>query len=194
MALGPFGAGRWSLSGHAANGHSGQVFAVREVTVRAPFGAAGHRLAVFVSDGALRLASEAAYRDGLDAGQLTEPGDSAKLARVLCGRPVQRGSTLRVPLRWEVMAPAGELFSVLDADLTLSSDGDGRTRMRLDGSYRPPFSPGGRVPDQAGLSRITAASLCYLLDNLADAIADPAPEPQPGAAPIIRWWPGTGEP
>ena len=50
------------------------------------------------------------------------------------------------------------------------------------------------MPDQAVLSRITTASLCYLLDNVADAIADPAPEPEPGAAPVIRWWPGTGEP
>ncbi len=161
--------------------------------MRAPFGAAGRRLAIFVSDGALRVASEAAYQDGLDAGQLTGPVEDAKLARVQCGKPVQRGSTLRVPLRWEVTGPAGELFSVLDADLTLSYDGDGRTRVRLDGSYRPLFSPDGRVPDQAELSRITTASLCYLLDNVADAIADPAPEPQPGAAPVIRWWPGAGE-
>jgi hypothetical protein len=170
------------------------VFAVSEVTVRAPFGAAGRRLAIFVSDGALRVASEAAYQDGLDAGQLTELIQDAKLARVQCAKPVQRGSTLRVPLRWEVTGPAGELFSVLDADLTLSCAGDGRTHVRLDGSYRPLFGPDGRVPDQAVLSRITTASLCYLLDNVADAIADPAPEPESGAVPVIRWWPGTGEP
>jgi hypothetical protein len=170
------------------------VFAVSEVTVRAPFGAAGRRLAIFVSDGALRVASEAAYQDGLDAGQLTEPVEDAKLARVQCAKPVQRGSTLRVPLRWEVTGPAGELFSVLDADLTLSYGGDSRTHVRLDGSYRPLFASDGRVPDQAVLSRITTASLCYLLDDVADAIADPAPEPQPGVAPVIRWWLGTGEP
>ena len=170
------------------------MFAVGEITVLAPFGAAGRRLAIFVSDGALWVASEAAYQDGLDAGQLTEPVEGAKLARVQYAKPVQRGSTLRVPLRWEVTGPAGELFSVLDADLTLSCAGDGRTHVRLDGSYRPLVGPDGRVPDQAVLSRITTASLCYLLDNVADAIADPAPEPQPGAAPVIRWWPGTGEP
>ena len=162
--------------------------------MRAPFGAAGRRLAIFVSDGTLRVASEAAYQDGLDAGQLTEPVQDAKLARVQCAKPVQRGSTLRVPLRWEVTGPAGELFSVLDADLTLSRDGDGRTQLRLDGSYRPPAGPDGRVPEQAALARITAASLCYLLDNVADAVADPAPEPQPGAVPFIRWWPGPGAP
>ena len=162
--------------------------------MRAPFGAAGRRLAIFVSDGALRVASEAAYQDGLDAGHLTEPVEDAKLARVQCAKPVQRGSTLRVPLRWEVTGPANEPFAVLDADLTLSRDGDGRTQLRLDGSYRPPVGPDGRVPDQAAMTRITAASLCYLLDNVADAIADPAPEPQPGAMPIIRWWPSTGEP
>ncbi|MGO9784005.1 MAG: hypothetical protein ACLPKE_12465 [Streptosporangiaceae bacterium] len=170
------------------------MFAVREVTVRAPFEAAGRRLTVFVGEGALRVASEAAYQDGLDAGPLTEPGGAAKLARVQCAKPVQRGSTLRAPLRWEVTGPAGEPFAVLDADLTLSRDRDGRTQLRLDGSYRPPIGPDGRVPDQAVLSRVTVASLCCLLDNVADAIADPAPEPQPGAVPIIRWWPGTGEP
>jgi hypothetical protein len=162
------------------------VFAVGEITVLAPFGAAGRRLAIFVSDGALWVASEAAYQDGLDAGQLTEPVEGAKLARVQCAKPVQRGSTLRMPLRWEVIGPAGELFSVLDADLTLSCAGDGRTHVRLDGSYRPLVGPDGRVPDQAVLSRITTASLCYLLDNVADAIADPAPEPQPGAGcPLV---------
>ena len=102
------------------------------------------RPAIFVSDGALRVASEAAYQDGLDAGQLTEPVQDAKLARVQCAKPVQRGSTLRVPLRWEVTGPVGELFSVLDADLTLSGAGDGRTHVRLDGSYRPLFGPDGR--------------------------------------------------
>jgi hypothetical protein len=170
------------------------VFAVREVTVRAPFEAAGGRLALFVSDGGLRVASEAAYQDGLDAGPLTGPGGGAKLARVQCAAPVQRGGTLRVPLRWEVTGPAGELFSVLDADLTLSPDRDGRAHLRLDGSYRPPIGPDGQLPEQAVVSRITAASLCYLLDNAADAIADPAPEPQPGAAPFLRWWPGPGTP
>ena len=61
--------------------------------MRAPFGAAGRRLAIFVSDGALRAASEAAYQDGLDAGQLTEPVEGAKLARVQCAKPAQRSGT-----------------------------------------------------------------------------------------------------
>lgn len=159
--------------------------------MRASFGVAGRRLATFVRQGALRTASEAAYQNGLDAGLRAGPCDHAlgqsKLVRVQYAKPAQCGSVLRVPLRWQATGPAGELLSVLDADLTLSSHGDGWTQLRLDGSYRAPFGQD-VVLDQAVLSRIAAASIGGLLDGVADAIADPAPEPPPGTEPMIRRW------
>ncbi len=168
--------------------------------MQAPFGAAARRLAIFVRHGTLRAASEAAYQGGLDAALLAAPGHDArgpsKLVRVRYAEPIQRGAVLQVPLRWETTGTAGELFSVLDADLTLTGNGERRTHLRLDGSYRAPFGQAGAALDGAALSRIVAATIRGLLDSVADAIADPAAEPQPGAEPASRWWPepDTGEP
>ena len=79
-----------------------------------------------------------------------------------------------MPLRWEATGTTGELFPVLDADLTLTGDGGDQTRIRLDGSYRPPFGRTGEALDRAVLGRLAAGTIESLVESVADAVADPA--------------------
>lgn len=153
----------------------------------------------FINRGALRTASETAYTDGLVAGLRVGPFGEvrglSKLVRVRFAEPIRRPNQIRVPLRWEATGTAGELFPVLDADLTLTGDGDGDgdgpTRIRIDGSYRPPFGRAGAALDRAVMSRLAAATIQSLVECVADAVADPAPELQPGEELEGRRWPVT---
>ena len=68
-------------------------------------------------------ASEAAYKGGLVAGLRVGPFGGvrglSKLVQVRFTEPVRRDGALRMPVRWEATGAAGELFPVLDGDLTL---------------------------------------------------------------------------
>jgi hypothetical protein len=177
------------------------VFAAHECTVAARFDVAAARMTHFINRGALRAASETAYTDGLVAGLRVGPFGEvrglSKLVRVRFAEPIQRANQIRVPLRWEATGAAGELFPVLDADLTLTGDGDGdgdgdgQTRIRLDGSYRPPFGRAGAALDRAVMSRLAAATIQSLVECVAAAVADPAPELQPGEEFEAHRWPVT---
>jgi hypothetical protein len=185
-------AGRWSLSDRGPSGHCGSVFAAHEVTVAARVEVAAARLTHFVNRGALRSASETAYLDGQVAGLRVGPFGGmrglSKLVRVQFAEPVRRDDSVTMALRWEATGTTGELFPVLDADLTLTGGG-GRTRIRLDGSYRPPFGRTGAALDRAVLGRLAAATIQSLVESVADAVADPAPELEPKEKPAARWWP-----
>lgn len=166
------------------------MFAAHEVMVAARFEVTAARLTDFLVRGALPDASESAYTRGLVAGLRTAPfgviQGLSKLARVQSAEPVHRDGVITMPLRWEVTGVAGELFPVLDADLTLAGDGAGQTRIRLDASYRPPFAIGGTALDRTVMSRLAAATIGFLMECVVDAVAEPE----------FGWWPeaGTGEP
>jgi hypothetical protein len=166
------------------------VFAVHEVTVAVRFEVAAARLAHFVNRGALRSASETAYLGGQAAGMRVGPFGGvrglSKLVRVQFTEPVRREDLVTMPLRWEATGTTGELFPVLDADLTLTRDGGGLTRIRLDGSYRPPFGRTGEALDRAVLGRLAAGSIQSLVESVTDAVADPAPGLKPGEEPAAR--------
>jgi hypothetical protein len=169
------------------------VFAAHEVTVEAGFQVAAARLAHVVSLGALHGVSVDAYEGGLDAtlrvgpfGQL--PGLS-KLVRVRALEPVRRGAALTVSLRWEATGAAGELFPVLDADLTLLPAGPDQSLVGLVGSYRPPLGRAGAILDRAIMSRIATATLSELLERIAIALAHPREQPRLDADPARRWLP-----
>jgi hypothetical protein len=171
------------------------MFAAHEVMIEARYGVAAARLIRLINWGALRRASEAAYEGGLEAVIRVGPFGGArglsKLVRVRVLDPVRRGAVMTVSLRWEATGVAGELFPVLDADLTLMSEGDDRSRLGLIGSYRPPFGRAGAALDRAIMGRVAAATIQSLLDGVAAAIADPAPNPQLGADTALRWRPIT---
>ena len=93
-----------------------------------------------------------------------------KLAQVRCVGPVRRDAVTTVWLRLEA---AGGRFPVLDADLTLTPEGLHKTRLTLDGRYRP---PSGHV--YAGLDRAVAHHAATrtaraLLREIAGALDEP---------------------
>ena len=168
------------------------MFAAEEVTVEVGFDVAAPRLIRLVHGDALHDPSEAAYEEGLAVVLRVGPFGAvrglSKLVRVRSLEPIDRGSSLSVPLRWEATGAAGELFPVLDADLTLSGEGAARVRLRLAGSYRPPFGLAGMALDRVLMHRVTTATLRSLLQQVAGDLADPAavPSPRTGTAPLPR--------
>lgn len=160
------------------------MFAVHEVTVGVPPNVAAVRLASLVTGDGLRRAADAAYEGGLAVLRVGPFGGVrglSKLVRVRVLEPAERGGTLTVPLRWEATGAAGELFPVLDADLILARNGSDQALLALAGSYRPPLGKAGTVLDRAIMNRIATATIRSLLQSLAEAIASPAPQTQPGA-------------
>jgi hypothetical protein len=87
--------------------------------------------------------------------------------------PVRRDGTTTVWLRWEATGPAGGLFPVLDADLQLRSEGLEKTRLTLNGCYRPPLGRLGSGLDRAVLRGIGAATIRALLRGIAHSLAEP---------------------
>ncbi|HCU93036.1 MAG TPA: hypothetical protein DHU96_09990 [Actinobacteria bacterium] len=119
------------------------MFIARELVVDAAFGAAQAGLVRVMDAGGLTRPSQVAYEGGLTrvirVGPFGDTPGVSKLVQVRFLSPVQRGSTMAVPLRWEAAGPAGGLSPVLDADLILAADGEDRTRVALTGCYRPPL-------------------------------------------------------
>ena len=173
--------------------HGEEMFAAQEATVGVRYEVAAARLVHLINWGALHGVSEAAYEGGLEAVLRVGPFGGArglsKLVRVRVLDPVRRGATMTVSLRWEATGVAGELFPVLDADLVLMREGDDRSRLALVGCYRPPFGRAGAALDRAIMGRIATATIRSLLDRVAAAVADPAPNPQPDVDTAPRWRP-----
>jgi hypothetical protein len=167
------------------------MFAAHEVTIDARYDLAAARLVHLIDAGTLRGVSEVAYEGGLEGLAWVGPfGDAPGLSKLVLVRvldPVRRGTTMTAPVRWEATGAAGELFPVLDADLVLTPDGDDRSRLRLIGSYRPPFGRVGEALDRAIMGRIAGATIRSLLERLALVLADPVPQPQPHTENAARW-------
>lgn len=173
------------------------MFAAHEVVIETTFDVAAARLTTLIGRGSFTGACDAAYEGALTAvlriGPFGPRWGFSKLVRVCLLEPVQRGTTLTVPVRWEATGAAGELFPVLDADLVLARDGRDRTHLALTGSYRPPFGRAGAVIDRAIMHHLATATIGSLLDNLSAALTSPAP--QRGHAPQTALRPQpTGEP
>lgn len=157
------------------------MFIAHELVVDAGFGVAQSRLDNLAHRGGLSGASQAAYDGGLAAvirvGPLGDAPVVSKLVRVSLLEPVCRGATMTVPLRWEAIGAAGDLFPVLDADLILARDGEDRSRLALAGCYRPPLGRFGAGLDRVIMHRLAMATIRALLHSLADALASSAPVP-----------------
>jgi hypothetical protein len=163
------------------------MFTGHQITVEVAFEVAAARLTRLLHQGALSDVCEGAYEGGLAmllrAGPFGDRRGASKLVRVCFAPPARRGATLTVPLRWEATGAAGELFPVLDADLTMARHGEDQTLLMLTGTYRPPFGRAGALLDRAILSRIATATIRSLLHGLAAAITSPgAAAPAPAAA------------
>jgi hypothetical protein len=97
---------------------------------------------------------------------------------------------MTVGLRWEATGPAGSLFPVLDANISIlpgqdEGDGEQTARLALTGSYRPPLGRLGAALDQVALHRVATATIRVLLQDVAVALTGyaPAENVRPGLTP-----------
>jgi hypothetical protein len=130
--------------------------------------AATARLAGLASGGSLIRASHAAWAEGT-----ARAGPAAglpELAVVHSRGPVQRGAVSVLILRWETADAGGQLFPVLDADITVVPDGEQATLIRLDGVYR---TPPGTGLDPVIAREAAAAIIRSLLGRIAASITVP---------------------
>src|SRR6266487_3970299 len=184
-----------------SNGDGVDMFTSQELIVEARFDVARERLARMVADGGMTGVSRDAYEGTLTrlirVGPFGETPGVSKQVQVRLIGPVRRDATTAVWLRWEATGPAGGLFPVLDADLLLRSEGLEKTRMTLNGCYRPPLGRLGAGLDRAGLHRVARATIRTLLRGVADALAEPNQVPagyQNGTGSTPSAPPGTRAP
>ena len=151
------------------------MFASHEVMLSMSFAQSRARLAVLGRGGRLSGPSARAYAEGL--ARLTGVGrcgamlGASRLVRVQLLEPVPRVDSLVLSLRWEATGAAGRLFPVLDADLTLSPDGEERSMLALTGAYRPPLGRADATLDRVLVGRAAAATLRSLLTQVAASLA-----------------------
>jgi carbon monoxide dehydrogenase subunit G len=161
-----------------------------------PFAAAAARLANLAHESTLLTASRHAYGAGLTSIRVGPMGVApglSKLVEVQYRELVTRPDSAVLTLRWEASGASGGLFPALDADITLTPDGEQATVLRLDGAYRPPLGGLGAGLDRALLHRVAVATIADFIGRIAEAVVHPATSaaPTPGLVPTeeIRRWP-----
>ena len=181
------------------------MFVAHELPVDTGLREAQARFANLLHGGWLAEASAAAY-DGAVTGLLrVGPAGfaTAKLVRVSLLDPVYRDEVMTVGLRWEATGPAGSLFPVLDANISIlpgrdegTAAGNQTARLALTGSYRPPLGRLGAALDQVVLHRVATATIRALLQDVAVALASPAPagHPAENVSPCWSAVPESGTP
>ena len=153
------------------------MFITRNLIVNTGLAAARARMAQLIDGGKLTEVSREAYEGAFPGLMRVGPfGDAhgiSKLVQVRLLGPVWRDGTWTVWLRWEATGVARGLFPVLDADLMLLAEGTDKTRVMLNGCYRPPLGRLGAGLDRAVLHRVAAATVSALLHSIADELTQP---------------------
>jgi hypothetical protein len=143
------------------------VFVAGEVLLDLSFPAAAARLADLARGGSLTRASQEAYDDGLTGlvrvGPLGAAAGMSKLVEVHVLEVATRGESAVLALRWEATGPGGRLFPALDADMSLTPEGQHSTRLSLAGAYRPRSLPWARGPDRAVVHEVADVTVRSLL-------------------------------
>ena len=139
------------------------MFVAHDIQCGVDFATARPGLVGLVADRALVDASRVAYHEGLAGLGL----DCPRLARVRTLTSMRGCGQATAGLRWEATGGSGDLFPVLDADLTLSPMGRSSTRLALAGVYRPMF--GGLDSDlyPAAVDRVANLTARALLRTVA---------------------------
>jgi carbon monoxide dehydrogenase subunit G len=150
------------------------MFVAHEVVLPVDFTVAKDRLANVLQGQTLVLAARESYDHGvflmLRVGPRGPVPGASRLVEVQFRDLVTHGASAVLTLRWEATGPGGALFPALDADLTLTPKGPGATRLRLDGSYRPPLGSLGERLDRMILHRVAAATIDSFVARIAEAI------------------------
>ncbi len=152
------------------------MFASHEQVIDVPLSMAQSRLASLIRVGWLSDASVEAYRHSADdlmrVGPFGDTWGASRLVRVRFTDPAYRDGTMRVGMRWEAVGVIGGLFPALDADITLTADGES-TRVVLTGSYRPPLGAFGTGLDRLVLGKVAIATIAAFLDQVIGALKSP---------------------
>jgi hypothetical protein len=154
---------------------NGSVFTADEVLVDVGFEAARARLGCLAGDGVLLGAAEYAYGTGI-TGLMQEAGPAAGMSRLAGVRPGDLTETLdcaRLGLRWEAIGPGGNLYPALDANLTLTPNGETTTLLALTGVYRL-ADPAYAGLDPAIVHCFAAVTIRSFIARLACALMHPA--------------------
>ncbi|MGE5286152.1 MAG: hypothetical protein ACM3ML_02910 [Micromonosporaceae bacterium] len=141
------------------------------------FGEARVRLAALARDGALEELCRAAHADGLALMTRTDPVPGwliSSLALVRLLEPVSHSGRVNVGLRWEAADLHGDLFTALDANITLLARDPGQSLLVLTGAYRAPAAGSDRA-GQGLLGRLATATLGCLARDIAGALAADQP-------------------
>lgn len=172
------------------------MFVEEERSLDVPYEAARARMANLIHGRALLQTSRTAYQQGVEAvmrvGPMGDVPGTSKLVRVLFLDPVDRGQTMTVAFRWEAAGTVASLFPVLDADITLSPDGERRTHLAFAGSYRAPLGRLGAELDKALLHLVATATVRAFLAGVADTLTNPVTAPQGHSPSALNPGPALG--
>jgi hypothetical protein len=143
------------------------------------FGAARARLVNLAHGGSLGGASAAAYQDGLDqllrAGPFGDVPVRSRLVQAQFLDPVDLDGSVTMAMRWEAIGATGGLFPALDADITLTPEGDQHTRVTLTGVYRSPLGAPSAGLDRALLHHVATVTIQSLLTRMGGALEGTGP-------------------
>ena len=144
------------------------MFVAEESILGLPRGWAIAHLSTTIESGWLSEVSDHAYAAGLSVlARAGPPGDFRGLAKTMQVRlsgPRERTTGVAYALRWEASGPAGGLFPILDADLSLVRVDADHARLAIVACYRP--QPGVQI-DRLLLSRAARTTLQSVVDGLA---------------------------
>ena len=132
------------------------MFVSDEATLDVSFDVALARLAALAGNGVLTRVSADAYAAGAAAG-------SPWISMSCLGDLITRPDRAVLAVRWETGGRAGELFPVLDADLTLTPAGPGAALLQLAGVYRARSGEAGH--------RVATVTIGGFLSRIAETIA-----------------------
>jgi hypothetical protein len=168
------------------------VFVAAQTVVDVTFDLARVRLANLARGGWLAGASGDAFGEwGQGLARVGPLGSAPGLSRLVDVRfhdvVTHQGSAI-LALRWEAVGPGGELFPVLDADLTLAPHDQSQTLLSMTGAYRPPLGAVGAALDRAVLHRMAVATVQGFVQRVGQAVADPAGAAAPEAVREVPGW------
>jgi hypothetical protein len=164
------------------------VFVGDEVELGVSFAVARERLMQLAGSGLLLSTSQNAYDLGTAGlARVGIPGLS-KLVRVQARDLAVTQESVGLAIRWEATGPAGELFPVLDADMTLVRAGERTAVLTMSGVYRPPLGALGQALDRVALHHVAAATIRDFVAQVAARIAG-----QPGGYVTVQGGPPAPE-
>ena len=154
------------------------MFVTEETMIELPFGWAVARLSSTIESGWLGEVSDHAYAAGLAvlarAGPLGDLRGLARTVQVRLSGPRERKTGVTYALRWEATGPAGGLFPVLDANLSLIRVDAGHARLAIIACYRPSPGTRGVQLDRLLLGCMARTTLRSLLDGVVREMPRPA--------------------